>query len=196
MFKPGYSNYLFAACLALAALACHSRDETQPVATGRELPVQLVPNLGNAAESYFSPDGKSLICNAKLEGDEAFHTYTISLNGRNIRKINAEGQDACSFYFPAGDRLIFTSTRDNPHLPPGDWSDPRNYPLGAELYTSNLDGSGLVRLTDNEYYEAEVSLSPDGKWVLFGRQIDGRTDLWRMRPDGRRPSMAQVSSSR
>jgi Tol biopolymer transport system component len=27
-------------------------------------------------------------------------------------------------------------------------------------------------------------VSPDGKWILFGRQIDGRMDLWRMRPDG------------
>ncbi|MCH7940275.1 MAG: PD40 domain-containing protein [Candidatus Marinimicrobia bacterium] len=184
MSKPMYSNYLLAVCCALAALGCHSKNETPPDASGRELPVQLVPNLGNAAESYFSPDGKSLICNAKREGDQVFHTYTVTLDGRDIRKINDLGADACSFYFPGGDRLIFTSTRDNLQLPPGDWSDPQDYPTGAELYTCNLDGSGLVRLTNNEYYEAEVSLSPDGEWVLFARQIDGRMDLWRMRPDG------------
>jgi Tol biopolymer transport system component len=27
-------------------------------------------------------------------------------------------------------------------------------------------------------------VSPDGEWILFGRQIDGKLDLWRMRPDG------------
>ena len=184
MSKPPYSNYLLAACCALASIACQSKNETSSNASGRELPVQPVPNLGNAAESYFSPDGKSLICNAKREGDQVFHTYTVTLDGRDILKINDLGADACSFYFPGGGRLIFTSTRDNLQLPPGDWSDPQDYPTGAELYTCNLDGSGLVRLTNNEYYEAEVSLSPDGEWVLFARQIDGRMDLWRMRPDG------------
>ena len=113
MSKPVYSNYLLAACCALAALACHSKNETPPDAGGRELPVQLVPNLGNAAESYFSPDGKSLICNAKREGDQVFHTYTVALDGSDIVKINDLGADACSFYFPGGGRLIFTSTRDN-----------------------------------------------------------------------------------
>jgi Tol biopolymer transport system component len=29
-----------------------------------------------------------------------------------------------------------------------------------------------------------VSVSPDGKRLVFGRQIDGKMDLWRMRPDG------------
>ncbi|MEE9466069.1 MAG: hypothetical protein V3W14_10920, partial [Candidatus Neomarinimicrobiota bacterium] len=164
MYKRGYSIYLLATLGLALALACGGKKTGQPEA-GKELAVKLVPNLGNAAESYFSPDGQSLICNAKREGDETFHTYTVSLDGQNIRRINDVGHDACSFYFPAGDRLIFTSTRDNLDLPPGDWSNPQDYPTGAELYTCNLDGSGKVRLTDNDHYEAEASLSPDGEWV-------------------------------
>lgn len=31
---------------------------------------------------------------------------------------------------------------------------------------------------------AEFYLSPDGRWTLFSRQVDGRLDLWRMRTDG------------
>ena len=184
MYKQGYSIYLLATLGLALAFGCGGKQADQARIAGQEPAVELVPNLGNAAESYFSPDGKSLICNAKREGDESFQTYTVSLDGQNIRRINDRGHDACSFYFPSGNRLIFTSTRDNLDLPPGDWSDPRDYPTGAELYICNLDGSGIVRLTDNEYYEAEVSLSPDGEWVLFGRQIDGQMDLWRMRPDG------------
>ena len=38
--------------------------------------------------------------------------------------------------------------------------------------------------TYNKWYEAEVSISPDGEWIVFGRQIDGKMNLWRMRPDG------------
>ena len=29
-----------------------------------------------------------------------------------------------------------------------------------------------------------MSVSPDGKWVVFGRQVDGKDDLVRIRPDG------------
>jgi Tol biopolymer transport system component len=69
-------------------------------------------------------------------------------------------------------------------MPVGDWTDPANYPQGAELYASDLDGKNIQRLTNNEYYEAEVSVSPDGEWITFGRQIDGNMDIWVMRSDG------------
>ena len=149
-----------------------------------ESPVRKVPNIGEAAEAYFSPSGTALICNAKRDGDTVHQVYTLNLDGTNIRRINNRGEDACSFYFPSGDRLIYTSTKDNLHLPRGDWSKAAIYPQGAELYTCDLDGSNVKRLTFNEYYDAEVSVSPDGQWILFARQIDGRLDLWRMRPDG------------
>jgi len=99
-------------------------------------------------------------------------------------RINDHGQDACSYFFPDGERLVYTSTRDNMDMPIGEWSDSTDYPQGAELYIVDLDGSNVRRLTDNEYYEAEISVSPNGEWIVFGRQIDGKMDLWRMRPDG------------
>ncbi len=111
-------------------------------------------------------------------------TYTFTDDGTDVRRINDKGQDACSYFFPDGKRLVWTSTKDNLDLPIGNWSDSNDYPQGAELYTSDLDGSNVKRLTNNKYYEAEVSVSPDGQWLVFGRQIDGNMDLWRMRPDG------------
>ncbi|MCH8011862.1 MAG: PD40 domain-containing protein [Candidatus Marinimicrobia bacterium] len=150
-----------------------------------ELPVVPVSGLPVAAEAYFSPDGKSLICNAKvLPDDSVHHVYTANIDGTEVRRINNKGEDACSYYFPSGDRLIWTSTKDHPELPVGDWSIATIYPQGAELYSSDLDGSNVIRLTNNEYYDAEVSLSPDGQWILFTRQVDGKLNLWRMRPDG------------
>ncbi len=149
-----------------------------------ELPVLRIRHPGSAAEAYFSPDGKSLICNAKLKGDDAYHVYTMNLDGTDLRRINDRGKDACSYYFPNGKKLIWTSTRDRLDLPEGDFSSTKDYPQGAELYTSGLDGSNVLRLTRNDCYDAEVSVSPDGRWVLFTRQIDGKLDLWKMRPDG------------
>ena len=151
---------------------------------GKEFKVWKVPNVSNGAEFYFSPDGKSMIGNAKFEGDSSHQVYTMKIDGTNLKKINGIGEDACSYYFPDGQKLIWTSTRDNLDLLKGDWSNAKEYPTGAELYTSDLDGGNVVRLTSNKYYDAEVSVSPDGKKILFTRQIDGKCDLWVMNADG------------
>ena len=176
-----------------AAPASVPADWVQAPAAGAELPVRKIPNVPETAEAYYAPDSYHVIAqtqdpdavppsHARAAGGAL--TYTFTDTGEEITRINDQGQDACSYYFPDMQRLVWTSTRDNPHLPVGNWSDETEYPQGAELYTSDLDGSNVVRLTNNEYYEAEVSISPNGEWIVFGRQIDGKMDLWRMRPDG------------
>ena len=165
-------------CLALALLLPVSS------ACADELPVKRIPHDGEAAEFYFGPDSKTLIGNAKREGDEAHGVYTMSIDDGAMVLINGAGESACSHFMPDGERVIWSATRDHPDLPPGRFSDPNNYPQGAELYSSALDGSDVKRLTDNIYYDAEVAVSPDGKWLLWARQIDGKVDLWRMPADG------------
>lgn len=156
-----------------------------------ELPTWVIPNIPEAAEAYYAPDNLHVIAQtqdslaARAEGrDSGALTYTFTDQGENVRRINDRGQDACSYFLPDGSGLIWTSTRDNMDMPIGNWSDSNDYPQGAELYLSDLEGGNIKRLTDNEYYEAEVSVSPNGEWIVFGRQIDGKMDLWRMRIDG------------
>lgn len=79
---------------------------------------------------------------------------------------------------------MWTSTRDNLDLPRGNYSDPQNYPQGAEIYSSDLNGGNVVRLTNNKVYDAEVTFAPDGHKIVFGRQIEGRMDLWTMDKEG------------
>jgi Tol biopolymer transport system component len=108
----------------------------------------------------------------------------LRVDGTEVRRINDKGEDACSYFFPDMKRILWTSTRDNLDMPKGNWSDANDYPQGAELYTSKLDGSDVKRLTKNAQYDAEASISPDGKWIVFTRMTDGQLDLWRMKSDG------------
>ncbi len=157
-----------------------------------ELPVRQVPNMPESAEAYYAPDSFHLIAQtqdpdaipAKERAAGGALTWIFTDDGEKRWRINDRGQDACSFFFPDMQRVVYTSTRDNMDMEVGNWSDEREYPKGAELYIADLDGSNVQRLTDNEYYEAEVSVSPNGEWIVFGRQIDGKMDLWRMRADG------------
>jgi len=160
-------------------------------ANENELPTWRIPNIPKAAEAYYAPDNLHVIAQTqdpdalKAEGRETGAlTYTFTDQGEDIRRINDRGQDACSYFLPDGSGLVWTSTRDNMDMPIGNWSDSNDYPQGADLYMSDLEGGNIRRLTDNEWYEAEISVSPNGEWIVFGRQIDGKMDLWRMRSDG------------
>lgn len=176
---------------AFIAAPVSDAEELASTAIRKELPSYRIPDVPAAGEAYYAPDSLHLITAAKdpdarpnENGTTAGLTHIFTDTGEGVRRINDRGQDACSFFFPDGKRVVWTSTRDNLDLPVGNWSEITDYPKGADLYISDLDGGNVVRLTRNKVYDAEVSVSPDGKWVVFGRQQHGDDDLWRIRPDG------------
>ena len=164
-----------------------------PEWAGKELPARQIPNIPQAAEAYYSPDNIHVIAQTqdaaaqRPEGENVGGalTYTFTDTGEEITRINDHGQDACSwFVLPDGKRLIWTSTRDHMDMPLGNWAEPDDYPQGAELYTSDLYGKDVRRLTNHRWYDAEVTVSPNGKWIVWTRQINGKANLWRMQVDG------------
>jgi Tol biopolymer transport system component len=181
-------QFVWIGCIAMSSVAAQQssiQNQTDTVLK-EQFKIWRVPNITRGAEAYFSPNGKSLIYNGKEKGDSSFKVYTININGTNRKRINsAVGADACSFFNPDGKHLVWTTTKDHLDLPAGDYSDSRNYPQGAEIYASDLDGKNIVRLTNNKNYDAEVTFAPDGHKILFGRQINGQMDLWTMDPDGK-----------
>lgn len=180
----GASQAFFAVSLMALAGAAVGDDK-------QELPYYEIPGIPDAAEAYWAPDSYHLIAQTRdpeavrtERGGNGSLTYIFTSDGKSIWRVNDRGQDGCSYFFPSQERVVWTSTRDNLDMPVGNWSDSNNYPQGAELYSSDLDGGNVQRLTDNEWYEAEVSVSPNGEWIAFGRQIDGKMDIWVMRADG------------
>lgn len=187
------TNWLILAAATLTGAGLAAAEPAAPARDSRELPTYRIPNLAENGEAYYAPDGVHLI--AQVTDPDAQDpgkgkvggalTYTFTDSGKDIRRINDHGMDACSWFYPNGKRLLWTSTRDHiDDMPPGNWSDDADYPQGSELYASDLDGKNIQRLTNNRWYDAEATVSPDGKWIVFGRQIDGNADLWRMKADG------------
>ena len=177
------------ACINIALAETSGTPAKDP----RELPLYKVPNLAENGEAYYAPDGVHLIAQVKdPDGQDPGRgkvggalTYTFTDTGEDILRINDHGMDACSWFYPDKERLLWTSTRDHINdMPAGNWSDDADYPQGSELYSSDIDGKNIKRLTNNKWYDAEGTVSPDGKWIVFGRQINGNADLWRMKSDG------------
>ena len=132
-----------------------------------ELPIKKIPTVTNGAEAYFSPDGKAVIFNGKMGKDTTHQVYTINIDGSNLKKINEVGDDACSHFTPDGKHLIWTSTKDNLHMHRGNYSDPKDYPQGAELYWSDLDGNNIVRLTNNDWHWHALTLLSEAVYVCL-----------------------------
>jgi Tol biopolymer transport system component len=147
---------------------------------------------GDNGEAYFSWDGKKLI----FQSNRADHgreygcdkIWTMNIDGSDLRMVSpSHGAHTCSFFCPDEKRIVFASTS---HLA-GDCPPKGQLPAGYvwplypyDIFSMNLDGTDLRRLTDNPKYDAEPVVSPDGKQVVFGSQREGDFDIYLMNIDG------------
>lgn len=144
---------------------------------------------GNSAESYFNSKGTQLIFQRQEKVDSACdQEYIINVDGSGLRRIsNGLGRTTCGYFYGNDQRVLYSSTfkhsPDCPVLP--DRSQGYVWPLSElEIYTSKPDGTDLRQLTDNGAYNAESTLSPDGKRIIFTSTRDGDLDLYTMNVDG------------
>lgn len=144
---------------------------------------------GNNAEAYFSRSGKQLIFQRQLKVDAGCdQEYVMNVDGSGMRRIsNGYGRTTCGFFYANDSRVLYSSTfhHDSACPPPPDRSHGYVWPLGhLEIYTSRPDGSDLRQLTSNGAYNAEATLSWDGRKILYTSTVDGDIDLYTMNVDG------------
>src|SRR5512146_2454290 len=80
---------------------------------------------GQNAEAYFSADDKYLIFQHQGEGVPCDQIYTIPVSTPDGKPATpklistGKGRTTCSYFFPAGDRILFSSTHAaSPECPP------------------------------------------------------------------------------
>ncbi|MBC7930019.1 MAG: PD40 domain-containing protein, partial [Rubrivivax sp.] len=100
-----------------------------------------------------------------------------------------KGRTTCSYFFPGKKRILYSST----HLaaaecpPPPDFSRGYVWPIYSsfDVFAARPDGSGVKRLTDAPGYDAEATVSVDGKKIVFTSMRDGDLDIYSMDADGK-----------
>ncbi len=144
---------------------------------------------GENAESYFSPDGRQLIFQSKRDGRACDQIYTMNIDGSNTRMVSTgEGRTTCSYFLPREKRILYSSThlgsKDCP--PPPDFS--RGYVWAIypsyDIFTAKTDGTDVKPLTKTSGYDAEATVSPNGKKIVFTSMRDGDLDLYVMDVSG------------
>jgi TolB protein len=153
--------------------------------------LRQITSGGQNAEGYWGPDGKQIVYQRvnEAEGVMCDQEYVADLaTGQSRRVSNGKGRVTCGYLYDGGKRVLYAST----HLaaaacpPPPDYSRGYVWPMyaGYDIVTHALDGSDLKRLTDTPGYDAEGTLSPDEKTVVFTSVREGDLEIHTMSIDG------------
>jgi len=145
---------------------------------------------GENAEAYFSADGKNLIFQSKRGDMGCDQIFTMKIDGSDQKMVSTgKGRTTCSYYFRNKKRIMYASTHmGSPDCPPNpDFSKGYVWAIypDYDLYTAKPDGTDVKRLTDSPGYDAEATISPYGKKVVFTSMRDGDLDIYSMDIDGK-----------
>lgn len=145
---------------------------------------------GENAEAYFSGDGRQLVFQSKRDGRPCDQIYEMNADGSNVRMVSTgKGRTTCSYFFPNGKRILFSSTHlASPDCPPApDYSHGYVWAVypAYDIFTAKPDGSDLKQLTNTPGYDAEATFSTDGRKIVFTSMRDGDLDIYTMDADGR-----------
>jgi TolB protein len=157
--------------------------------------IQQLTFGGDNAEAYWSYDGKYLVfqrTNPKegLDCDQIFVGKVPTKPGDKFTYkmvSTGKGRTTCAFFTKDGKHIIYASTHlgDEKCPPVPDRSKYGNryiWPLYSsyDIFMADLNGKIVKQLTHSKGYDAEATLSPDGKLMVYTSTKDGDLELYVM----------------
>ncbi len=149
---------------------------------------------GQNAEAYFAFDGSKLTFQASPrtddpEADVCDQIYTMNLDGSDVQLVSTgQGRTTCSYFYPSGNKILYSSTHHFDEACPADPDFSRGYVWAVypsyDVFVKDLTTGELEQLTDEPGYDAEATYSPQGDRVVFTSVRDGDLDLYSMNGDG------------
>lgn len=116
--------------------------------------IRLTNNPGYDYAPIWSPDASKIVFCSDRDGHDQI--YIMNADGSDQERLTftseAYAEDQYPEWSPDGTKIIFTSFRDNKS-----W----------DIYTINIDGTGLTRITDTVENENKPEFFPDGNKILF-----------------------------
>lgn len=208
--RKTYGISIFGFCVLMGgapfALAADQHKEAVAAAPSIERHLANIRQLTigrQNAEAYFSFDGTKLIFQSTNDwskdvlgnrskpadaGLGCYQMYVMDLASDAIRLVSTGiGATTCGYFFPGDRRVLYSSTHAaNPNCPPKPKRDGAyRWALDDyDIYSVRLDGQQLQRLTLSPGYDAEATISPDGKTIVWTSVKDGDLDLYTMNLDG------------
>ena len=149
---------------------------------------------GDNAEAYWSFDGKKIVfqrtsikdgipCDqifvGKLPKKRKAFKYKLVSTGK--------GRTTCAFFTKDNKHVIYASTHEGsdtcpPAVDRSKYGNRYIWPVyeSYDIYISDLKGKIVKKLTNTPGYDAEATVSPDGKKMIFTSTRNGDLDLYIM----------------
>ncbi|HXF95015.1 MAG TPA: hypothetical protein VNI61_02815 [Gemmatimonadales bacterium] len=143
---------------------------------------------GQNAEAYFSRSGRRLIFQRQEADTGCDQEFVINVDGSGLRRVSSgRGRTTCGYFYADDSRILYSSTEHlGPACPPRpDYS--RGYVWALydyDIYTAAADGSDPRALIRHPGYDAEATVSPDGRTIVFTSLRDGDLDIYAVDVDG------------
>jgi TolB protein len=186
--------------------ACNNSAKPQKTNWNIQLPgknelhfktLRQLTNGGDNAEAYWSFDSKSLTFQSNnqawgLSCDQIFSSPVDSFVDSTFRPqiiSTGLGRTTCSYFMPDNQHVLFASThlshKSCPAVPERKhayvWPVYNTY----DIFISDLKGNIKSQLTDTAGYDAEATVSPDGKKIVFTSTRSGDLELYTMDINGK-----------
>jgi TolB protein len=133
---------------------------------------QITHSLWRDTDPVWSPSGNRLAYATQSPDSSTALIHIVSATGDSIATVGTAGKHAdYPAWAPSQERIAFA------------WDVTGNY----ELYVMNVDGTGLVRLTDTPEDELRPAWSPDGTQLVYDVNVADtlvKRDLFIMNADG------------
>jgi len=150
---------------------------------------------GDNAEAYWSFDGKKLVFQRTsikdgIPCDQIFvGTVPATPNETFTYKMvsTGKGRTTCAYFTYDNKHIIYASTHLADEACPAvpdraKYGNKYIWPLykGYDIFMADLNGKIKKQLTNSPYYDAEATLSPDGKRMIYTSTKDGDIELYSM----------------
>lgn len=149
---------------------------------------------GDNAEAYWSYDGKWIVFQRTsvkdgVPCDQIFVGKAPKKKGKFKYKLvsTGKGRTTCAFFTNDNKHIVYASTHESseacPPLPDRTkYGNRYIWPVynSYDIYMVDLNGTIAKKLTDTPGYDAEATLSPDGKKMIFTSTRNGDLDLYVM----------------
>ncbi|MDP1813298.1 MAG: hypothetical protein Q8K92_02510 [Leadbetterella sp.] len=152
---------------------------------------------GNNAEAYFSRNDKYISFQSDnkqwgLECDQIFY-LDVKKDTKTMKPnliSTGLGRTTCSFFMPNGKSVVYASTHEaGGHACPMPPDMGKKYLWAVyetfDIFVADLKGKIKKQLTNTPGYDAEATISPDGKSIVFTSTRNGDLDLYIMDIDGK-----------
>ena len=189
---------LMASCGNSSKIADSGTTQTDTLRYADETHLKNIQQLtfgGDNAEAYWSYDGKYLVfqkSNPKegINCDQIFIGKVPTKKGErfNYKMVSTgKGRTTCAYFTKDGKHIIYASTHlgsvDCPPVPDrSKYGNKYIWPLYSsfDIFMADLDGNIVKQLTNSSSYDAEGTISPDGKKMIYTSTKDGDIELYIM----------------